>query len=113
MSVLCSEFRKYARERGLKIHANVVLYEICNGTAMVVGSATILNVVVADPDEFQRRPHGLSQNRESVSDVLIINALVFQKGSSPISFCCEFRCTSLEYFLETLRNVSEYALYVW
>lgn len=75
-SFLSNDFARSARDRGLKIDFDVVLYEVLDCGPSAVDLATISGAGVADPDEYHRRPYGIYLNRRSGSDLRVIKIVV-------------------------------------
>lgn len=88
--VFVNNFDESAKNRGLKIDTKVVLYDGLDGRRKVVGSDTISDAGVTDPNEFKRRLHGVYQNHGSGSDLIVIKAVVIHKDRSLISYPYEF-----------------------
>lgn len=109
----CTDYRKYAKERGLKIDTDVVLYEEQDGRVKVVGSAAAYGVGGTDPDESQRCFHGFDLKRLSSSDLSVLKAAVIHKDSFSIPYIYRFRWISIYEVKETLADVSKFELYVW
>lgn len=65
--VLGNDSAKSANDRGLKIDANVVLYEETVKRFKAVDSATISGAIVPETDEFQGRLYGVDLYRGSGS----------------------------------------------
>lgn len=112
-SIVDNEFGKSAKDCGLKIDTDVVLYERLNGGSEVVVSLSISGAGVSDPDEVQRHLHGVDPGRGSGCYLLVIRALVNHECSFPILYPYGFHCTSNDAVPESLENVSMYGFYVW
>lgn len=54
-----NEFKKFEKDRGLKIDSNVLLCKDLYGKPKVSGSARIADRDLTDPEKFQRFLHGV------------------------------------------------------
>lgn len=110
-SVLGNDFGKSAKDHGLKVNTNVVLYEELDCGPKIMGSATISDVDVTDPDVLQRLLYGVDLNGGSGYVLIVINTVVIDKDNVPILYPYGFHCTLLYEVRETLGDVSKRGLY--
>lgn len=105
--------RQVCKYRVLKVDAHIVLYEELDVIPKAVGLTTICSASMTIPDGFQRRLYCVHQNCKSVSDLILIIAVVINMDSFPVQCPYEFRCTLMDEVPATLGNVSEYGFYLW
>lgn len=111
-SVLGNEFGKSAKDSGLKVYTDVILYKELEGRSKVVGAAIVSGASMTDSDEFQHRLHCFGRNRVLGSDLIVVTAIVIHKDSFPISCPYELNYTTTDEVPELLEDVPEYGYYV-
>lgn len=92
-SVLDIAFGKCAKDAGLYIETDVVLYGEQNSNDKILGSSKISGASVRDPDGLQRCFHTVDRNRRSGSDLLVINAVLIHKDSVLTRYPYVFHCS--------------------
>lgn len=112
-SVLCNNAGKSAKNRGLKIDTEVVLHGRLDGRPKLVISAAVSGVEVTDLQRFQLCLHKVHMNRGSLSDLIIMKAVVIHMQSFSILYAYEVYCITIGEVVEILAHVCEYDCYVY
>lgn len=81
MSFLGNYSRNSAKDRGRKIDTDVKRFEEPDVIPKSVSPAIICRAVSTDPDEFQRRFHGIDLTCGSGFDLIVIRAVVIHKDT--------------------------------
>lgn len=83
ISVLSNDLGKYAKDRVLNFNTSFIFYEVQEVYLKVMESITVSGAGVTDANRFQRRLHGVDQNRQSGSDSIVIRVVVLHRDSFP------------------------------
>lgn len=111
-SVFANKFGKSTKDRTMKIHTDVVLYEEQGARPKALDSVIIFGASLDDTAEFQRRLHGANLNLASSSDLFVIREDVVRSNSFPILYPYEFQCSLLDEVPETFAEVYTYSFHV-
>lgn len=111
-SVLGNGFVKSAKNGGLKVFTDVVIFEKQNDSPTTVVPTRISGAGVTDSEEFESHFYSIDLNCECGANLIVITATAIQKKYFPVQYPYVLHCTSMDDVRETLEDVSTCVLNV-